>query len=94
MEVATFAFKGAQRGNHYHRDYFERAFVHSGALTVTLRAVGPEAKEINSMQMAAGDVIDIPPMTYHVFEALEPSVVICFGSGPSSPRDDRHRLNG
>ncbi len=89
IEVVTFAEPGVVRGNHYHADYFEHAYVQSGSVEVTLRCAADSAERV--VQVEAGELLRIEPETVHTFVAKEQSVVICFGSG-ASPSIDRHRV--
>ncbi|NHC46381.1 cupin domain-containing protein [Motilibacter aurantiacus] len=91
VEVVTFAAAGVVRGNHYHRGYHERGYVQSGEIEARLVPLAGSASPGGVFRLVAGQLIDIPPMTLHVFTSVEPSVAICFGSG-TSPVEDKHYL--
>ena len=89
MEVATFASKGATRGNHYHTLFHEYVFVESGYLDAIL--VSTQGSEPVTLGVGPGELIYIEPMIHHILTAREPTVAISYGYG-GSPFEDRHHL--
>lgn len=89
IETITFERAGDVRGNHFHKDYDERVFVQCGSIEVLARHIDSGEEIVCTVKV--GELLVIPKMTLHSFEALEPSLAVCFGSG-SSPSVDRHYL--
>ncbi len=84
--------KGAVRGNHYHRESSQYAFVVSGRMTAFVQS---KTGEIEKREMGPGDMVLHEPNEPHAYLALEDTVFLAFASGIRKGSDyekDTHRV--
>ncbi|VVB67730.1 Cupin [uncultured archaeon] len=96
IEYVTFisSRKGAIRGNHYHNDSIQYAFVLKGSLKVITQIPG---SEVESKIARSGDLIFTPQREKHVLIALEDSEFLVLTRGPRGGKNyetDTFRLTG
>ena len=94
VEHATIitSLKGAVRGNHYHKDSVQYAYLLSGRLQVLAQMPG---KEVESEILETGDLLVNVPLERHALIALEDSVFVVLTRGPrggTQYESDTYRL--
>jgi len=85
--------KGATRGNHYHKKSAHYDFVLNGTLKLLTKVPGERTK---IRDVAAGDLVFIPPMERHTLIALEDSEILVLTRGPRGGKNyekDTYRLS-
>jgi len=90
--IAT--YKGAIRGNHYHKQSRQHDFIVSGKMEVFSRRMG--AATIERAVVGPHDFLTWDPNVAHEFIALEDSVMITFVDGVRAGQDyerDTYRLS-
>ena len=75
---------GATRGNHYHKESLQFAYVLSGRLTAWSQIPGGP---VEVTEVSAGDLIESPPNERHAFQAIEPAVLVVLTRGPRGGDD-------
>ncbi len=96
IEYVTFisSRKGAIRGNHYHKESIQYAFVLKGSLKVITQMSGDE---VESKIARSGDLVFTPQKEKHVLIALEDSEFLVLTRGPRGGKNyetDTFRLTG
>ena len=81
---AIFVKKGGYCSCHCHRCKFNRFFVFTGRLAVRIY---PAGGGVDETIMGPGDVVDVPPVLLHEFEALEDTCAAEFYWTPLDPND-------
>ncbi len=84
--------KGAVRGNHYHKESAQYAYIISGKMRLLTQMAGEELIETT---LESGDLAYTPPQERHAFIALEDSVFLALTKGPRGGRNyeaDTYRL--
>lgn len=79
---------GAVRGNHYHAETSQWAYIAAGRLVVT---DGADQREVGP-----GEIVYDPPGSPHAWRALEDTVCVVVVRGPRAGRDyesDTYRLD-
>jgi len=71
--------KGAIRGNHFHKESMQYAYVLSGAIRALTQ---PPNGKVETADLTAGDLLESPPFERHALQALEDSVLIIITRGP------------
>lgn len=71
--------KGTIRGDHYHRESVQYAFILKGSLKLLTQMPG---EEIKTTFIKQGDLVFTPPMEKHAFIALEDSEFLVLTRGP------------
>lgn len=87
---------GHERGNHYHREKFERFVVMSGESRIVTQELFNSSQRIFHAKGKKPLVIDIPTMTAHKLQNIEKGLVFAlFGSTPKFDREfpDTFRFN-
>jgi quercetin dioxygenase-like cupin family protein len=84
--------KGSMRGNHYHKESLQYAYVLSGRMLALSRTSG---NPVESQELVAGDLLESPPLEQHALHALQDSVLLVITRGPrggKSYEDDTFRV--
>lgn len=87
------ACKGSVRGNHYHKETWQYAYILSGRMRVLVKAL--PSGEVQESAVRQGDLILHPPMEAHVMVADEDSSFMVFTRGPRGGQEyetDTYRL--
>jgi dTDP-4-dehydrorhamnose 3,5-epimerase-like enzyme len=71
--------RGAVRGNHFHKDTYQVAYVVTGKLEVVTQMPG---EAIRRRVAISGDLVRTPPAEHHAFRALEDTVMFVLTRGP------------
>lgn len=95
IEYVTFisSKKGAVRGNHYHEESVQYAFVLKGSFKLLTQV---DDGKIEATNIKAGDLVFTPPMEKHTLIALEDSEFLVFTRGPRGGKNyenDTYRLS-
>jgi dTDP-4-dehydrorhamnose 3,5-epimerase len=70
--------KGAKRGSHYHKKSTQYTYIIQGRIEVRIKDTkSPDAK-VESYLIEKGDLMEIPPLVIHTYQALENSVMLDF----------------
>ena len=72
-------FKGAVRGNHYHKESIQYTYVLSGRVRALTQ---PPDGTVETAELLASDLLESPPLERHALQALEDSVLIIITRGP------------
>ena len=83
---------GSIRGNHYHKESVQYAYVLSGKMLALSQVSGGP---VESQELVAGDLLESPPSERHALHALEDSVLLVITRGPrggKSYEDDTFRV--
>jgi quercetin dioxygenase-like cupin family protein len=78
VTIITFV-KGAVRGNHYHQESLQYAYVLSGRIRALAQM--PD-RPVESAELGPGDLLETPPPERHALEALEDSLLLVVTRGP------------
>ncbi len=81
--TSILTYKGAIRGNHYHRLTTQWTIILSGKLLVVTEKDGARVEHV----YGTGDMCCDPPSTPHAWKALEDTEVLVFTRGPRSGED-------
>lgn len=84
--------KGSVRGNHYHKESVQYAFVLKGRLKL-ITQMGEDPIETSIIEK--GDLVFTPPMEKHTMVALEDSELLILTRGPRGGKnyeEDTYRL--
>lgn len=84
---------GSVRGNHFHKESLQYAYVVSGKLIYAAQmGDGP----IEKIEIGEGDLVFNPPGEKHAFKAIEYSIFLSLNRGPRKGKDyekDTYRLD-
>ena len=75
---------GAVRANHYHKETTQYTYVVSGRLTYACQV---EGGQVETREVAEGDITKSLPGERHAFKALEDSVILQLSHGPRQGMD-------
>lgn len=84
--------RGAVRGNHYHKETVQYAYILKGVFRLFTQLPGEEVK---TAIIGPGDLALTPPMERHAFVALEDSEFLALTRGPRGGKGfekDTYRL--
>ena len=76
--------KGSIRGNHYHKESVQYAYVLSGTVLALSQVPGGP---VDSQQLIEGDLLESPPLERHALHALEGSLILVITRGPRGGKD-------
>jgi len=85
--------KGVVRGNHYHKETWQWAYITEGSIRYLWRLGDGKVEETI---LKAGDLILTAALEHHALEALEDSTFFVFTRGPRGGQDyesDTYRLD-
>ena len=71
--------KGSIRGNHYHKESVQFAYVLSGRMLALSQVSGGP---VESQQLSECDLLESPPFERHALHALQDSVLLVITRGP------------
>jgi len=86
--------KGGFCSEHFHDDKWNRFFISKGRLRVTIFLDGDDKERVDETIMVSGDIVDVPPGMWHMFEALEDVEGIEVYWVDLSPMDITRRTQG
>lgn len=95
VEYATIisSKKGTVRGNHYHKESVQYAYVLKGSMELLTQMPG---EDVQRTVIKAGDLVFNPPMERHTMVAIEDSEFLVLTKGPRGGRNyekDTYRLS-
>ncbi len=76
--------RGAVRGNHFHKETFQYAYIMNGRMRVATQMPGEEKK---TSVLDPGDLIINTPLERHAFEAIEDCTMLVLTRGPRGGED-------
>lgn len=87
---------GAVRGNHFHRETVQHAYLLRGRMMIFTRRVDDQYETVLKHEMRPGELVTHEPLTAHAFMALEDSELLVLTHGPrrgSNYEQDTFRLS-